>query len=136
MATPRSRLQLRLHAGFLVVAFVGLGLAAFLVDRNVERMTLSMVEERLSNQAMMLGQMTASALFGPLDESDAGLNDDIRRLGAAVHTQLSLVAPDGRVVADSETTTPLRLPAESAAREIGRARVAGRGIAVREGGHG
>jgi two-component system chemotaxis sensor kinase CheA len=136
MARARSRLQLRLHAGFLVVALVGLGLAAFLVDRNVERMTLSMVEERLSNQAMMLGQMTASALFGPLDESDSGLNEDIRRLGGAVHTHLSLVTPDGRVVADSDTTTPLRLPSESGAQEVVHARTTGRGTAIREGGSG
>lgn len=136
MARVKSRLQLRLYAGFLVVALAGLALAAFLVDRNVERMTLSMVEERLSNQAMMLGQMTASALFGPLDESDSGLNEEIRRLGGAVHTHLSLVTPDGRVVADSETTTPLRLPSDGAVQEIARAKIAGRGTAVREGGSG
>lgn len=136
MPRVRSRLQLRLHAGFLVVALVGLGIAAFLVDRNVARTTLSMVEERLSNQAMMLGQMTASALFGPLDESDSGLNDDIRRLGRSVHAHLSLITPDGRVVADSEVTEPLRLPAEGSVPEVVAARTSGRGVSVRDGRNG
>jgi hypothetical protein len=63
MKRARAPLQLRLHAGFFFVAFAGLSPATFLVDRNVQRVTVAMVEERLTNQALMLGQLTASALF-------------------------------------------------------------------------
>src|SRR5450432_3694959 len=128
----RARLLLRLYAAFLLVAFAGVAVSAWLVDRNVKSTTLTQVEERLSYQTMMLGQMTASALFGPLDPGDSSLNGDVRKLGEAVHTQLSLIAPDGHVVADSEAPDPLALPTQTAMAEISQARAVGRGSAIRD----
>jgi signal transduction histidine kinase len=127
-----TRLWLRLYAAFLLVAFAGVAVSAWLVDRSVKSTTVTQVEERLSYQTTMLGQMTASALFGPLDPGDSSLNGDLRKLGQAVHTQLSLLAPDGHVVADSEATDPLRLPTQASMPEIRQARSAGRGSALRD----
>ncbi|HEY2404851.1 MAG TPA: HAMP domain-containing protein [Polyangiaceae bacterium] len=126
-----SRLLLRLFAAFLLVAFAGVAVAAFLVDRNVRKTMLTEVEDRLSYQSTMLGQMTANALFGPLDASDASLNGAVHKLGAAVHTQLSLIAPDGRVAADSDVDAPQSLPSQVDAPEIVQARARGRGTSVR-----
>jgi two-component system, chemotaxis family, sensor kinase CheA len=127
----RRRLLLRLYAGFLLVAFAGVALAALLVDRSVKSTTLTEVEERLSYETMMLGQMTASALFGPLDASDASLGNDVHKLGEAVHTQLSLITLDGRVVADSEASDPQSLGSQADAPEIRMARTRGDGVAIR-----
>src|SRR5450432_1308605 len=126
-----SRLITRLFAAFLLVAFVGLAVAALLVDRNVTRATRTQVEDRLSYEAMMLGQMTASALFGPLDAGDSSLNGAVHRLGEAVHTQLSLIALDGRIAADSVATDPARLPTELGEPEIRQALAQGQGTAIR-----
>jgi two-component system chemotaxis sensor kinase CheA len=132
----RRRLLLRLYAGFLLVAFAGVALAALLVDRSVKSTTLTEVEERLSYETMMLGQMTASALFGPLDASDASLGNDVHKLGEAVHTQLSLITLDGRVVADSEASDPQSLASQADAPEIRMARTRGDGVAIRATGTG
>ncbi|HEY1534496.1 MAG TPA: HAMP domain-containing protein, partial [Polyangiaceae bacterium] len=126
-----SRLLTRLFAAFLLVAFVGLAVAAFLVDRNVARTTRTQVEDRLSYETMMLGQMTENALFGPLDASDTSLNGAVHRLGEAVHTQLSLIALDGRVAADSAVDDPQGLPRQLGEPEVSQALIHGQGTAIR-----
>jgi two-component system chemotaxis sensor kinase CheA len=100
--TRTGRLFTRLYGGFLVVALAGLVFAEVLVDRTVQRMAREQVEERLSYIAAMLGQMCASALFGPVDSTDASLSREVADLGRAVHTQLFLMTTDGDVVIDSD----------------------------------
>ncbi len=126
-----SRLLTRLFAAFLLVAFVGLAVAALLVDRNVARTTRIQVEDRLSYETMMLGQMTENALFGPLDASDSSLNGAVHKLGEAVHTQLSLIALDGRVAADSAVEDPQTLPRQLGEPEVSQALMHGQGTAIR-----
>src|SRR5579864_9486843 len=71
---PHGRLIWKLYAGFLTVALVGVALAGVLVDRNVQRNSLAQVEGRLDGETLMLGQMTASALFGELEPNDTSLD--------------------------------------------------------------
>ena len=130
-----GRLFTRLYGGFLAVALTGLIFAGVLVDRNVASMARAQAEERLSYVATMLGQMCASALFGPVDASDASLGREIAELGQSVHTQLFLLTTDGKVVVDSDAAdmTPPEGPtgAEANEPEIAQARRASVGIAVR-----
>lgn len=124
------RLGPRLLAGFFVVATIGLGVAAFLVGRSVERALVLEMTERLRYEVTMTGQMSASALFAPLEHDDASLVDPIHELANAVHTHLSIIAPDGTVVADSSIVGP-PLAAAGDAPEVRDAIAFGRGEARR-----
>jgi signal transduction histidine kinase len=129
----RVSLRTKLYAGFLFVAFAGLAVGGVLVDRNVRATARAQVEDRLSYETTMLGQMTANALFGEIDSTDASLNDSVHALGDAVHTQLAVIAKNGTVVADSESLDPLSLPSQLDKPEVVAARVSGTGAAVRDG---
>jgi HAMP domain-containing protein/HPt (histidine-containing phosphotransfer) domain-containing protein len=132
-----GRLFAKLYGGFLAVALTGLVFAEVLVDRRVQTMERTQVEERLSYIATMLGQMSAEALFGPVDASDASLSGDISDVARAVHTELFLLTSAGRVVIDSDDAGRPSSPEQAAARddgdqpEIVAARSGGVGIAVR-----
>jgi two-component system chemotaxis sensor kinase CheA len=127
-------LKTKLYGAFLLVAFAGLAVGGVLVDRNVEKGARAAVEDRLSYETTMLGQMTASALFGEIDPTDTSLNESVHALGSAVRTQLAVIAPDGTVVAASDAVDPRSLPSQRDEPEIVTARAsAGLGTAVRAG---
>jgi len=126
-----GRLVWKLYAGFLTVAFVGLAIAAVLVDRSVEQNSLAQVRGRIDSEATMLGQMTASSLFGALDPSDTSLDESVRALATAVNAQLSVLTPDGVVVADSSGSDPGMRRVGRDAPELVMARAEGAGTAVR-----
>ena len=121
----------RLFLGFLLVLFLGGGVSSVLIDRNVRSRANTQVEERLTYEVIMLGQMTANALFGPIDASDTSLGGVVNQLAHAVHTNLSILAPDGTVVADSEAADVAKLPTEAGAPEIVDALVTGTGVSIR-----
>ena len=129
----RISLKTKLSAGFFAVTVCCAVIAGALVDRNVRRSTLSAFEDRLSYETTMLGQMTATALFGEIDPTDTSLNESVRALGLAVRTELSVIANDGTMVANSEAADPHSLGSQGSAPEIVSARETGAGIAVRDG---
>jgi two-component system, chemotaxis family, sensor kinase CheA len=126
----KSRLTRRLFASYLTVACAGVVLSGLLVDRTVRESSFAQVQIRLQGEATMLGQMTASALFGELDDSDTSLNESVRALGRAAQTELSVLSPSGAVVADSNSD-PKTLAPEGEAPEIVTARRDGLGTAIR-----
>jgi HAMP domain-containing protein/HPt (histidine-containing phosphotransfer) domain-containing protein len=121
----------RLFCGFLLVALVGLGSAGVLVDSNVKRVAYDRTADRLRSEVTMTGQMMASAMFAPLTRDDRSLEGPIRELGAAVDAHLSLVAPDGAVVADSVIEAGAALVQDPSAPEVEQAIASGRGESVR-----
>jgi len=129
---PRLRMGLfpRLFGSFLLVVLFSLSSAGYLVARSVREAGFAQVEERLSYEVTMTGQMLASALFAPLAPGDATLQAPIKDLSDAVHTHLSLLTPDGVVVADSEGGTSARAEPERVPADVARALAVGRGSAV------
>ena len=127
----RFSLKTRLVAAFLVVGVVSTVLAGALVDRTVRRLSFDQVEERLRYEVTMTGQMMASALFAPLASDDASLRGPVSELAKAVKTQLSVLTPEGVIVADSQLAADVTPAPETAAPEIALARRAGKGSAVR-----
>jgi two-component system chemotaxis sensor kinase CheA len=105
--------------------------AGLLVDGIVQRSSRALVQSRLDGEATMLGQMTAAALFGEIDPSDRSLHESVRALGRAVQTQLSLLAPSGVVVADSDALDVGALQPQGQAAEIVAAAAHGQGQAIR-----
>lgn len=79
----------------------------------------------------MLGQMTASSLFGELDPGDTSLNESVAELGRVVGTRLSLLSRVGVVVADSEGGELGTLAPGGDAPEIAEAKVTGIGRGIR-----
>ena len=136
MASRRIRVGLgaRLFLGFLLVSIVGVGVCAVLVDRNVQARAHAQATERLTDEVTMLGQMTANALFGAVDPTDTSLSSVVKQLAEAVHSNLSILAPDGTVVADSEESDPARGANQSQAPEILQALAFGTGVSVRSSG--
>ncbi len=130
----RVGLGLRLFLGFLLVLAIGNAISAGLVDRNVQASASTQAEERLTYEVIMLGQMTANALFGPIDPSDTSLAGVVKQLADAVHTNLSLLAPDGTVVADSDAADLSGVPNQAGAPEVFAALTSGSGVSVRSAG--
>jgi len=122
----------RLFLGILLVLFMGQGVSARFVDKNVQSRTKVQIEERLTYEVIMLGQMTANALFGPIEPGDTSLSGVVEQLARVVHTNLSILAPDGTVVADSDIADVSKLAKEAAAPEIVEAVAHETGVAVRE----
>ncbi len=129
----RMSLRGRLLAAFLFVGLISVAGAGWLVDRTVRREAYDQVAERLQYEVTMTGQMTASALFAPLGHDDTSLSDPIHDLADAVHTQLSVLTPDGFCVADSATPRGATAAPTSEAHEpeVAEALAHGRGSAVR-----
>ena len=126
-----KRLGFQILVGFFLVAVVAAGTTGLLIDRSVERAALEHAYERLHSEATMAGQMTASALFAPLARGDTTLAGPVHDLAVATHTHLSLVAPEGAIVADSMIDEPA--PGVSAAEEpeVRQAIARGQGEAIR-----
>lgn len=102
----RVTVATKLAVAFVCVTMVGGLIAGALIDRTVTRSTRAAFEDRLAYEATMLGQMTATALFGDLDPNDTSLREPVKALGEVVHTRLTVVSKDGTVVADSEADDP------------------------------
>jgi two-component system chemotaxis sensor kinase CheA len=126
-------LKAKLTTSFIAVSLIGGGVSSALIDHSVENATRATFEDRLSYETTMLGQMTAGALFGEVDASDESLDGPVRSLGEAVHTQLTVLAKDGTVVADSIGSTAGRARPTAPDVEIESARATGRGVSYRDG---
>lgn len=129
----RMSLRAKLTASFVAVSLIGGTASNVLIDRSVASATRATFEDRLSYEATMLGQMTAGALFGDVDPNDESLSAPVRALGESVHTQLTVLASDGTVVADSLEGHVDRGRPSPPAPELEAARKTGRGLSYRDG---
>jgi signal transduction histidine kinase/FixJ family two-component response regulator len=130
----RIPLALRLFASLLGVSISGVVVCGAIVVRSVSASATAQFTDRLDAEALMLGQMTANALFGELAEDDTSLDAVVAELGAVAHTHLSVLSATGMVVADSAHARPLAFSARTEAPEIAQSRMAGRrGVCIRAG---
>ena len=108
-----------------------------LVDREVREAAQDDVEDRLACTDMtMLGQTDRQRTLRrdrPEQRLATSLNAVVHALGGAVHTQLSVIAKTGQVVADSDSDDPLLLPSQVAEPEVAAAFSKGSGVATRDG---
>lgn len=123
----RFSLGARILIAFAVVALAGVATIAILIDHNVRGAALEQTAARLGFQVAMTGHLTASALA----RGDGNLQEPIRELGAAAKTHLSILAPNGAVVADSERDTVAPAAPEADALEVVDAIRLGHGRAIR-----
>ncbi|MFM2418592.1 MAG: hypothetical protein RL385_3315, partial [Pseudomonadota bacterium] len=124
----RFRLRTRLGAAFMAVGIGSVVASGLLIDRTVRAAAFEQVQERLAYEVTMTGQMMASALFAPLAPDDTSLDAPVGDLAKAVSTHLSVLTPEGIVVADSEGKTA---PSREHVPEVREALAKGKGNAVR-----
>jgi two-component system phosphate regulon sensor histidine kinase PhoR len=108
------------YLGVILVAVVVLGIT---VDRVVERRATAALEESLATEAALVGEIVSPQAPGELQAT-------ARRLGEGARVRITLIAADGRVLADSEHD-PATMDNHATRPEVREARRAGRGHSVR-----
>ncbi|MFQ5505610.1 MAG: ATP-binding protein [Planctomycetota bacterium] len=123
----QSRLLWKLYAGYVVLILLATTILGLLVGRQIEQGTLDEIRDSLRARAALLCGAAAPSLG---DRSDATLQARVRQLGSEIHTRLTVIRPDGRVLADSEED-PSRMDDHSNRPEILAAGSEGFGTAIR-----
>jgi len=117
----------RLYAGyFLLIVLASLGAVLF-VSRQVERESLTDIERNLENQARLLAELSRGPLSGG---EPTALQSRVIELGKLTGTRYTLIAGDGRVLADSEED-PARMTPHGTRPEVLDARRYGIGMTTR-----
>jgi two-component system, OmpR family, phosphate regulon sensor histidine kinase PhoR len=121
MSLIRSRILWRLFAAYATVvvltALVGAGIASYIVQRDAQ----SDIVSTLDAKAVLLAGIATPVLSGA---PNAGFEAQIREMGQGTGARLTVIAADGRVLADSEQDPAvmdnhLQRPEIVAARETG-----------------
>jgi PAS domain S-box-containing protein len=122
----RSRILWKLYAGYVAVIAVTTVIVGVLVNHRLESDLLQDTTERLRARAVVLGEWRRNIL----DAHDRGSGEVAsRHLAAERGMRLSLIAPDGQALADSEGQLPVQNLAGRP--EIVDARETGTGISRR-----
>ena len=126
----RSRILWRFYAGFAVLMVATMGLVGTLISQSVVRETQAEIDRQLDREARMLHDIAAALWTDSSQASEEALEHRIAGLGVALETRLTVMAADGRVLADSDSD-PQRMDNHANRPEILEAGVDGRGLASR-----
>lgn len=102
-----TRFIWRLYAGYILLIFLASITAVIFVSRSVERESLADIERTLLSEAYLLRELSLPALLGG---EPGELQDQVRELGCATHTRITIIKLDGQVLADSEENPTLMDP--------------------------
>jgi two-component system, OmpR family, phosphate regulon sensor histidine kinase PhoR len=124
-----TRFRTTVFFGSLAAAAVSLVVAATLISWQESARQRSLIEERITNDALLVAELLKQSGLRGIDDLDA----EADRLGRYSEARVTFVAPDGRVVGDSTQSGPALTALENHGQrpEIAEARLNGRGIAVR-----
>jgi two-component system phosphate regulon sensor histidine kinase PhoR len=114
----------RLFLAYLLLLVVALAVLGILTSRSIREGALGEIALRLEAEARVLEALAAS------DRPPDSLQGALRELGRRSETRYTLVAPDGRVLADSHAE-PRAMENHNARPEVAGARAQGRGQDVR-----
>jgi len=134
-----SRFFWKLYLTFAGLLLVTLATTGFLVHRQLRTTLLADVETRLLDMATSLvpyaldvfeGRALGIAAGTPAAEFDPALQAQVERMGRQTETRITLVAPDGLVVADSDRD-PRTMDNHAARPEIVAAKTSAHGVSRR-----
>lgn len=94
-----TRFIWRLYAGYILLIFLASITAVIFVSSLVQRESLAEIKQTLLREAYILRELSLPAMTGP---SEDGLAASVIKLGRETHTRFTIIAADGRVLADSE----------------------------------
>ncbi len=92
-----KRLFWRIYSYFLIVTLGALALTALYVDRSF----YSFHQNQVADDLLARARIIARELTPPLESKGASLNPLINDLGRLTLTRITVILPDGRVIADS-----------------------------------
>lgn len=92
-----KRLFWRIYAYFLLVTLGALMATAWYVDRSL----YSFHQQQVAVDLLARAQIITRELTSPLGQDEAGLNRLVNDLGRLTLTRITIMVPDGRVIADS-----------------------------------
>ncbi len=95
----RSRYFWKLYASYAVLVFVTTALIGFLFDYQMERVLEADLKRTLQRQASFLA-LRGKSLFSLVSPQE--IQEETVRLGRETQTRVTLIFPDGRVLADSD----------------------------------
>jgi two-component system, OmpR family, phosphate regulon sensor histidine kinase PhoR len=123
----RSRMFWRLFLAFGVLILGVVGLLGVVLACRVERHHQRQVDEKLHTRALLVREVFRG---GPL-AGEARLQERVQHIGREIGTRVTLIARDGRVLADSEEE-PARMENHADRPEIQAARDTGSGTEIRQ----
>jgi len=94
-----TRFIWRLYAGYILLIFLASITAFIFVSSLVQRESLAEIKLTLLREAYILRELSLPAMSG---ESEDALAASVNKLGRETNTRFTLIAADGRVLADSE----------------------------------
>jgi two-component system phosphate regulon sensor histidine kinase PhoR len=95
----RPRFLWKLYASYLALLMLSIAIVGMLVARHTSQTIHGTVRDTLQTRAFLLRQLALQVL----DASDPqSFSPDLRSLGAAIGTHITIIRPNGTVVADSE----------------------------------
>lgn len=92
-----KRLFWRIYAYFLIVTLGTLAATAWYVDRSLH----AFHQDQVASDLLARARIIARELTPPLERDTVALNQLINDLGRLTLTRITIVTPDGRVIADS-----------------------------------
>ena len=127
----RSKLLWRLYIGFATILFISTVIVGITLSRQLSENTLEEIQNSLSVRSEMLSEIAKDFLLNrPASNLSAVTQDAVVRLGRATNTRLTVITPEGRVMADAEEQ-PTLMDNHSRRPEIIEARDSGIGTASR-----
>jgi len=123
----RSGVFWKLYAGYVTLVLASALAVGILVSRKMESESLAEVRRSLTRQAVLLREITFPSTAGA---GTTGLQQRVQDLGRDLGTRLTVVTPDGTVIADSHEE-PGRMDNHANRSEIETARSRGAGEATR-----
>jgi two-component system phosphate regulon sensor histidine kinase PhoR len=93
------RMRLKLFFTYLLVSFLGLSVAGVLIYSSERRRFLSQLEESMASQAQLLSWLFSPELADGWSSAEVDSMAD--RMGSRIRGRITIIAKDGKVVADS-----------------------------------
>jgi len=92
-------LQWRIVLAYTLLIFISMGMVSLYLVNFVRNTYMSNLEERLQQEAGLVGETTARYFRGPLDPADLQVVGE--RIGDIISARVTIIARDGTVVADT-----------------------------------
>lgn len=102
----RFSIRWKLTVSLLIAVSLGLSVAGWLALRSIERLELARLQEALEGEAKLVATALQPRLRsdGPSENARESLQPFAKTLSAQARARVTVIAPDGTVLADSETS--------------------------------
>tara|TARA_B110000858_G_scaffold198281_1_gene263700 strand:+ start:2847 stop:4649 length:1803 start_codon:yes stop_codon:yes gene_type:complete len=97
-----SRLLWRLYTGYAAIIVISTLVVGILLSRQLAENTLQEIQDSLSVRSEFLTEIAKDSLLTPSVANSNSLQSTLSELGISAASRLTVVAPDGRVIADSQ----------------------------------